>query len=104
MWDRRSKYISVEESEKWKDVNPVMMSDEETIDSKTLKRKRPEWRSVEFNSLIDEIEKRYENNSKHPRKERVYGSPLKCCAPASAKEWMIMIKSVMLPSSPDILP
>ena len=75
MWDRRLKYISVEESEKWKDVHPVM-SDEETIDSKTLKCKMPEWRFVEFNSLIDAVEKRYENNSKHPRKERVYGSPL----------------------------
>ena len=58
----------------------------ETIDSKTLKRKRSEWRSVEFNNLIDEIEKRYESNSKHPRKERVYRSPLKCCVPAYAKK------------------
>ena len=102
MWDRRSKYISAEESEKWKDVLPVMMSDEETIDSKTLKRKRPEWRSVEFNNLIDEIEKRYESNSKHSRKESVYGSPLKCCVPAYTKKWMV--ESDIPPSSPDILP
>lgn len=89
VWDRRSKFISTEESEMWKDVHPVMMSDEETIDSNTLKRKRPEWRSTQFNNMIDDIERRYETSSKHPRKERVYGSPLKCSAPSIAKEWMI---------------
>ena len=56
VWDRRSKFISPEESEKWKDVHPVMMSDEETLDSKTLKRKRPEWRSTQLNNMIDDIE------------------------------------------------
>lgn len=89
IWDRRSKHVTPDEADKWKDVHPSMMSDEETVDGKTLKRKRPAWRSSEFNQLIDEIEQRYEHSSTHPRKERICGSPLKCAPPTSIKEWMV---------------
>ena len=104
VWDRCSKHVLAAESEKWKDVHPSMMSDEETVDTKTLKRKRPEWRSPEFNQLIDQIEQRYELASNHPRKERIYGSPLKCAPPVAAKEWMVRSLSPDSPlSSPDSL-
>ena len=76
-------------------MHPSMMSDEETVDSKTLKRKRPAWRSPELNEMIDRIEQRYECASNHPRKER--GSPLKCVPPPTAKEWMVASSP---PSSP----
>lgn len=101
VWDRRSKHITNEESEKWKDVHPSMMSDEETVDSKTLKRKHPAWRSPEFNQMIDQIKQRYERASNHPRKDHIYGSPLKCGPPPTAKEWMVVTSP---PSSPEPSP
>lgn len=91
--------MSVEEKEKWKYVYPSMMSDEETVDSKTLKHKRPAWRSPEFNQMIDQIEQCYEHASNHPRKKRICGSPLKCVPPATAKEWMVTSSP---PSSPEL--
>ena len=43
----------------WKDVDPCMMSDEESNeDTTTIARKRPEWRSDEFNELIDSLDQR----------------------------------------------
>jgi len=54
--------------EKWREVHPIMMSDKETIDSKTLKQRWPEWRSDEFNNLVDLLDNR---NVKHPRKEQI---------------------------------
>ena len=65
-----------------------MMSDEETVDSQTLKRRRPEWRSAEFNMFMDLLDQRSYTSSKHPRKVRVIGSPLKCPPPLGTKEWM----------------
>ena len=80
IWDRRAKFVAREEMEKWNDICPTMMSDEETLDSKSLKRRRPEWRSSEFNDLMDELDKRYEDQSKHPRKGANCGDPTKeCC-------------------------
>ena len=90
IWDRRSKVITDEEMEKWKDIYPTMMSDEETLDNKNLKRRRPSWRSSEFNELMDELDQRSESNSKHPRKNRVIGTPLKNDPPTNAKEWMLI--------------
>ena len=89
VWDRRAKYVSAEEMEKWGNICPTMMSDEETVDSKRLKRRRPIWRSPEFNSFMDVLDRRYESAAKHPTKERICGSPLNNAAPAKAKEWMI---------------
>ena len=78
-----------EEQERWKDIDPNMMSDEETIDSQTLKRRRPDWRTESFNSFMDNLDRRSYQASKHPRKVRVLGTPLKCPAPLNVKEWMV---------------
>lgn len=86
--------------EKWKDVCPTMMSDEETVDSKRLKRRRPSWRSSELNSFMDELDRRYESAAKHPRKERICGSPLKNAVPSKAKEWMLLTEECSEPDSP----
>lgn len=89
LWDRRAKQVQLEEQEHWNDVQPSMMSDEETLDSQTLKRRRPDWRSSEFNSFIDELDRRSYQTCKHPHKARIVGTPLKCPIPSGVKEWMI---------------
>ena len=77
-----------EEQEQWKDVEPAMMSDEETLDSLTLKRCRPDWRSSAFNNFLDELDRRSYQTSQNPRKARVLGTPLKCPIPDGVKDWM----------------
>ena len=91
VWDRRSKQVRDDEIDLWKDISPLMMSDEETTeDSQAFKRRRPDWRSDEFNDLMDELDQRsYSKASKHPRKARVIGSPLRCPWPENIKEWML---------------
>ena len=64
--------------EQWNDVKPIMMSDEETVDDQCLKRRRPDWRGAVFNVFMDELDLRSFYSSKHPRKVRVLGTPLKC--------------------------
>ena len=65
-----------------------MISDEETVDSQTLKRCRPEWRSAEFNMFMDSLDQRSYTSSKHPLKVCVIGSSLKRPPPLETKEWM----------------
>ena len=74
----------------WQDVEPSMMYDKENMgDDQTLKRKRPDWRSPSFNSFMDELDQRAYHTSKHPRKMRVLGTPLKCPYPERVKQWML---------------
>ena len=65
LWERRSKFVQEPEKEKWKDVEPCMMSDEESLeDSAAIERRRPEWRSAEFNELIDILDQRADEQLK----------------------------------------
>ena len=61
---------------------------QESVDANTLKRRRPEWRSQELNEFLDELDQRSYQSSKHPRKVRLQGSPLKGPGPLKASEWM----------------
>ena len=88
IWDRRSKRILMEEMEWWKDVLPGMMSDEETLDDQSLKCMRPDWRGTKFNEFMDRLDEHVYRASKHTRKIRVLGSPVKCPVPGTVKEWM----------------
>ena len=73
----------------WKDVDPCMMSDEESSeDSTTIARKRPEWRSAEFNELIDSLDQRADDQFKNARKERILCSPWKIAPPKDCQPWM----------------
>ena len=77
-----------EEQEQWKDVDPSMMSDEETLDSSTLKCCQPDWRLSAFYNFLDELDRRLYQTCQNPRKARVLGTPLKCPVPDGVKEWM----------------
>ena len=75
-----------------------MMSDEETTeDENILKRRRPDWRSGELNDFLAMLDARSYQGSKHPRKVRVLGTPLKCPHPTGVDRWMVAIP---LESSP----
>ena len=77
--------------ERWKDVNPCMMSDEgSNEDSTTIARKRPEWRSTEFNELTDLLDQRADEQFENARKERILCSPWKIGPPKDCKPWMTM--------------
>ena len=80
--------MTEEEKDKWKDIHPTMMSDEEDMEGK-FKIHRQEWRSNEFNVLMDSLDKRAAKASSHPRKERFYGTPLKCDEPSNVVDWMV---------------
>ena len=58
-------------------VSPTMMSDEETIDYKILKCRRPERRSLEFS---DELDRHYQSFKK---------GTYSCPVPDGSKERMI---------------
>ena len=60
---------------------------QESVGADTLKRRRPEWRSLELNRLLDELDQRSYQASKHPRKVRVLGSPIRGPAPIGAADW-----------------
>ena len=50
---------------KWDKVEPSMMSDEEVVDGK-FKVHRQEWRSEEFNDLMEELDGRVSNSTSKP--------------------------------------
>ena len=67
-----------------------MMSDEETTEDENIfKRRRPDWRSGELNDFLDTLDARSYQGSKHPRKVRVLGTPLKCPHPTGVDTWMV---------------
>ena len=71
LWERRSKFVRGDEQVKWEEVQPCMMSDEETCPDGRLARKRPCWRSDAFNNFMDELDSRADASLKQARKERV---------------------------------
>ena len=69
-------------------LNPTLMSEEEEEEGK-IRRKRPSWRSEEFNSALDDIDKRADGSSKTARKERTLGSPVRLPPPDGLLPWML---------------
>ena len=66
-----------------------MMSDEEDVGDNTFKVHQPQWRSVQLNELLKELDQRAARNKGHARKNRVSGTPLKSSVPIAAKDWMV---------------
>ena len=96
--------------QKWSDVQPTMMSDEEEIDGK-FKVHRQEWRSVEFNTFMDDLDARaIANQGKtRPRFLRYFGTPCKSEPPANANSWMMSSQpnssedeEILAPTSPEM--
>ena len=78
------------EKEKWHDIQPCMMSDEESLSDGTIERRKPDWRSHEFNELINKLDERADATIKNARKQRVLLSPWKVFPPkdGNLKPWM----------------
>ena len=91
-YDRRSCRVLRGELDKWQDIIPTMMSDEEDVGNNTFRVHRQEWRSQEMNDFLDELDQRAESamKSSHPRKSRVVGTPVKMSAPEQVKPWMVV--------------
>ncbi len=82
-----------------------MMSDEDEENGK-FKVCRQEWRSDDFNSFIEELDRRADSsNNKRPRYERVLGTPVKESPPPNAKEWMKTCSDdvILAPESPELM-
>lgn len=81
-----------------------MMSDEEDIDGQ-FKVHRQEWRSEEFNDLMEELDDRASvgNSKLRPRVSRYYGTPRKTKPPTSVPQWMVSNTDdgVLAPNSPN---
>ena len=92
-YERRGKFVTDEERDKWQEITPQMMSDEEEVDGK-FKVHRPEWRSIALNDYLKALDSRAnasDTASGHPRKERIVGTPIKCQIPAclGSTSWMV---------------
>ena len=94
------------EKEKWMEVFPTMMSDEEEVEGK-FKVCRQEWRSQEFNDFMEALDIRAtESNPKRPRYDRYLGTPLKVGAPTEARDWMMASSTsntVLAPDTPELV-
>ena len=76
---------------KWKDVVPTMMSDDEDVGNNTFRVHHQEWRSLEMNDFLDELDQRADSamKSSHPCKSRVVGTPVKVPVPDKMEAWMV---------------
>ena len=78
-----------DEKDKWKDIKPEMMSDEEVLPDGTIERKKQSWRSSELDEFFCTLDSRADTVSKTARKPRVLGSPVECEPPPGCPSWMI---------------
>ena len=75
------------ELSKWQDIEPRMMSEEETVDAQTLKRKRPLWRSSELIAFLDALDERsVQAEGRNARKRSILGSPIPNSPPKTANK------------------
>lgn len=51
-YERRGRHVQNSEREKWNDITPAMMSEEEDIGDNTFKIHKPQWRSCELIQLL----------------------------------------------------
>jgi hypothetical protein len=89
LWERRSAQVTDQEKDKWIMLKPTHMSEEEEMDSETILRRRPIWRSGELNAFLDTLDVRANKASRAPRKERQVGSPLQSNFPDELPNWML---------------
>lgn len=93
---------------KWVEIEPSMMSDEEEAGGQ-FKIHRQEWRSAEFNKLMEELDDRAASShgKSRPRITRYFGTPCKIQPPTNAAEWMLSTTNpddseVLAPESPNM--
>ena len=82
--------LKAREMDKWKNVTPDMMSEEELGEEDTFIRHRPSWRSQTFNKFIKKLDRRFKSKhaSKSLAKPRSYGTPHNKSAPCSISSWI----------------
>ena len=78
-----------DEKEKWDDIKPEMMSDEEVLPDGTIERKQLSWRSQELNEFLCTLDTRADAASKTARKARVLGPPVECVPLPTCPSWML---------------
>ena len=107
-YERRGRYVKEDEIEKWQEIHPTMMSDEEDVGGK-FKVHRQEWRSTEFNEFMETLDARANSSSAKscPRIERIHGTPCKKMPPTVTCDWMLSSigredSRILAPQSPDI--
>lgn len=71
----------------WADITPEMMTEEETGAEDNYVRHRQNWRSLNFNKLMDKLDEAKSDRSL--AKKRVIGDDVDCPTPPNAKKWMI---------------
>ena len=106
-FERRGRHVSQNERDKWSDVHPTMMSDEEEVDGK-FKVCRHEWRSEEFNAFMETLDGRVSGyNCKLPRYQQFCGTPIKSTPPSDVKDWIVGTRTnnsdVLAPDTPELL-
>ena len=80
-FERRGHFITEDEKDKWEQIHPTMMLEEEEVDGK-FKVCRQEWRSDTFNDFMEQLDERASNSScKRPRCEQYLGTPVKMDTP-----------------------
>ena len=56
VWERRSSHVTQQQEEMWQLLKPSHMSEEEELANGKLLRRRPDWRSQELNTFLDELD------------------------------------------------
>lgn len=90
-FERRSRYVKEgTEMEKWNEVTPDMMSDEERRGDVYI-RHQPDYRSQRFNYFMEKLDERGDRKTNviHARFKRKIGSPQKEPLPKGLKSWMV---------------
>lgn len=92
---------------KWVEIVPLMMSDEEETGGRF--KVRQEWRSAEFNNFIEELDDRASSShgKSRPRITRYFGTPCKIQPPTNAPNWMLSTTNtddseILAPESPNM--
>ena len=76
------------ETELWEGVTPDMMPEEEE-NGEVYVRHPPSYRSTNVNKFIHKLDSRLIPKSKHPRVERMLGSPRERSIPQKCKKLML---------------
>lgn len=89
LWEKRCGNVSEDERGLWNDVKPSMMSEEESDpgDPQVLLRRRPSWRSEQFNEMVNTLDAR--TTTKSVMKRRIPGPPLEVPPIPSVANWMV---------------
>ena len=81
---------NAKEAERWKQLTPDMMSDEE-LQGDIYIRHPPSYRSDILSKFVAKLDSRAakSKDSAHPRVMRRLGSPAEIAIPSNCKKWMV---------------